>query len=63
MNLKGAGSTDVLALRFGEYFQTDQYLLSIFSSGDGVVRAKMIDPKTAPQELADNEIRRCWLHL
>ncbi len=63
VNLKGAGSTDVLALRFGEYFQTDQYLLSIFSSGDGVVRAEMIDPKTAPQELADNEIRRCWLHL
>ncbi len=23
----------------------------------------MIDPKQAPQELADNEVRRCWLHL
>ncbi|QPM90608.1 Mu transposase C-terminal domain-containing protein [Pseudooceanicola algae] len=63
MNVKGPGSTDVRALAFGEKFETDQCLLSIFTSGDGVVRAKVIDPKQAPQELADNEVRRCWLHL
>ena len=62
-NTKGAGSTDVRALGFGEKFETDQYLLSIFTCGDGVVRAEVIDPKEAPQELADNEIRRCWLHV
>ncbi|MCZ4270561.1 Mu transposase C-terminal domain-containing protein [Rhodobacteraceae bacterium G21628-S1] len=62
-NVKGPGSTDVRALAFGEKFETDQCLLSIFTSGDGVVRAKVIDPKQAPQELADNEVRRCWLHL
>ncbi|APX23582.1 MAG: hypothetical protein CML50_18060 [Rhodobacteraceae bacterium] len=62
-NTKGAGSTDVRALAFGEKFEWDQCLLSIFSSGDGVVRAEVIDPKEAPQELADNEIRRCWLHV
>ncbi|QOL83007.1 Mu transposase C-terminal domain-containing protein [Pseudooceanicola spongiae] len=62
-NVKGPGSTDVRALAFGEKIETDQYLLSIFTSGNGVVRAKVIDPKQAPQELADNEVRRCWLHL
>ncbi|MBU3033760.1 hypothetical protein [Tritonibacter mobilis] len=62
-NVKGPGSTDVRALAFGEKFETDQCLLSIFTSGDGVVRAKVMDPKQAPQELADNEVRRCWLHL
>jgi len=62
-NVKGAGSTDVRALAFGEKFEWDQCLLSIFSTGDGVIRAEVIDPKKAPQELADNEIRRCWLHL
>lgn len=62
-NTKGAGSTDVRALAFGEKFEWDQCLLSIFTSGDGVVRAEVINPKEAPQELADNEIRRCWLHV
>ncbi|BAQ71297.1 hypothetical protein NHU_04177 [Rhodovulum sulfidophilum] len=50
-------------LSVGEKFETDQCLLSIFSSGDGVIRAEVINPKEAPQELADNEIRRCWLHV
>lgn len=63
VNTKGAGSTDVRALAFGEKFEWDQCLLSIFSSGNGVVRAEVIDPKEAPQELADNEIRRCWLNV
>ncbi len=62
-NAKGAGSTDVRALRFGEKFEWDQCLLSIFTTGDGVVRAEVIDPEEAPQELADNELRRCWLHV
>lgn len=62
-NTQGAGSTDVRALAFGEKFEWDQCLLSIFSTGDGVVRAQVIDPKEAPVELVDNEIRRCWLHL
>lgn len=62
-NTKGAGSTDVRALAFGEKVELDQCLLSIFTSGDGVVRAEVIDPKESPQELADNEIRRCWLHV
>jgi len=63
VNTKGAGSTDVRALAFGEKFEWDQCLLSIFTSGDGVTRAEVINPKEAPQELTDNEIRRCWLHL
>ncbi|MBE9640865.1 integrase catalytic domain-containing protein [Salipiger mangrovisoli] len=62
-NVKGAGSTDVRALYFGEKAEWDQCLLSIFSSGDGVVRAKAIDPSKVPKELTDNEIRRCWLHV
>lgn len=62
-NVKGPGSTDVRALAFGEKFEIDQCLLSIFTSGDGVVRAAVLDPKEASQELADNEVRRCWLHL
>ncbi|MBL3574918.1 hypothetical protein JMK10_08700 [Rhodovulum sulfidophilum] len=62
-NTKGAGSNDVRALAFGKKFKLDQCLLSIFISGDGVVLAEVINPKEAPQELADNEIRRCCLHV
>ncbi|MYM56613.1 integrase catalytic domain-containing protein [Thalassovita mangrovi] len=61
-NTKGAGSTDVRALRFGEKFEWDQVYLSIFTDGGGVMRARAIDPETASEELEDNEVRRCWMH-
>lgn len=62
-NKKGAGSTDIRALAFGEECEIDQCLLSIMSCGDGKVRAEIVDPNEVPKELADNEIRRCWLHV
>ncbi|SPJ25390.1 hypothetical protein PAA8504_03241 [Palleronia abyssalis] len=62
-NKKGAGSTDVRALRYGEKFEWDQVYLSIFTNGSGVVQAEPIDPDDVPKKLADNEIRRCWLHV
>ena len=63
MNKQGAGSTDVRALAFGEEFEWDQCLLSIFTGGDGKVRAEIVDPQEVPQELADHELRRCWLNV
>lgn len=62
-NVHGAGSTDVRALAYGEKFEWDQYLISMFTSGDGVLRAKVIDPNKGVEELEDNEVRRCWLHV
>ncbi|WP_246100335.1 hypothetical protein, partial [Cereibacter sediminicola] len=62
-NLKGAGSTDIPALMFGERVATDQVYLSIHTDGKGLVRAKEIDPAKASEDLEDNEICRLWLHL
>lgn len=62
-NTHGAGSTDVRALAYGEKYEWDQYYISMFTSGDGVLRAKIIDPDEVPEELEDNEVRRCWLHV
>lgn len=62
-NSFGAGTTDVRALLFGEEFEWDQVLLSVFTRNDGTLGAEVIDPKTAPEELGDNEVCRCWLHV
>ncbi|SFQ80075.1 integrase catalytic domain-containing protein [Donghicola eburneus] len=62
-NLYGAGSTDIRALIPGGYLETDQYLVSIFTRNDGRLVAKHIDPDTAPEELQENEVFRCWLHV
>ena len=62
-NRYGAGSTDICALIFGGALQTDQYLFSIFTRKDGSLGAEVIDPKTAPEELGENEVCRCWLHV
>ncbi|WP_236848563.1 hypothetical protein [Cereibacter sphaeroides] len=62
-NLKGAGSTDIPALMFGEYCAVDQVYLSIHTDGKGIVRATEIDPAKASEDLEDNEICRLWLHL
>ena len=62
-NRYGAGSTDICALIFGGDLQTDQYLFSIFTRKDGSLGAEVIDPKTAPEELGENEVCRCWLHV
>ncbi|MCI5038998.1 MAG: Mu transposase C-terminal domain-containing protein [Donghicola eburneus] len=62
-NTFGAGTTDVRALLFGEKYEWDQVLLSIFTRKDGTLGAEVIDPKTAPEELGENEVCRCWLHV
>lgn len=62
-NKKGASSTDIRAQAYGDEFEVDQCLLSVMSCDDGKVRAKIVDPDEVSDELADNEIRRCWLHL
>lgn len=62
-NIFGAGTTDVRALLFGEKYEWDQVLLSIFTREDGTLGAEVIDPKTAPEELGENEVCRCWLHV
>lgn len=61
-NLMGAGSTDIRALMFGEKVEMDQHYLSIFTDGAGLVQVCEVDPNTASDELADNEIARIWLH-
>jgi len=53
----------VRALRFGKKFEWDQCLLSIFTTDDGDVRAEVINPDETPEEPAEHEIRRCWLHV
>lgn len=62
-NRVAAGSTDVRALYCGEETQTDQVYLSIFVDTGGSVRAKRIDPETAPKTPEDDEISRLWLHV
>ncbi|MFX0546659.1 hypothetical protein ACEWPL_014040 [Roseovarius sp. S1116L3] len=62
-NRKGAGSTDIRALCYGENVQVDQVFLSIFTERDGTVRAKQIDPRQVPEALEEDEIRRFWLHV
>ncbi|WP_322889917.1 MULTISPECIES: transposase family protein [unclassified Yoonia] len=62
-NRKGAGSTDLRAIDYGEDGMVDQVYLSIFVDTNGVIRAKRIDPKSVPKELEQQEIRRLWLHV
>lgn len=62
-NLKGAGSTDIRALMYGEKWEKDEAYLSIFTDGKGVVFAKEVDPKREGEELDKNEIARLWLHF
>lgn len=62
-NRIGAGSTDIGAIYFGEKTETDQVYLSIFTDTGGTVRARRLDPKAAPSELAADEICRLWLHV
>ncbi|SLN26337.1 Integrase core domain protein [Roseivivax jejudonensis] len=61
-NLKGAGSTDVRALMYGEKAEIDQVYLSIFTDDSGAVRSRVINPNEVDEDLAENEIRRLWLH-
>ncbi|MFC3084571.1 hypothetical protein [Tabrizicola soli] len=62
-NLKGAGSTDVRALMYGEKAEIDQTYLSIFTDGKGALCARNIDPAKEGEALENNEIRRLWLHF
>lgn len=62
-NASGAGTTDIRALFFGEKYEWDQVLLSIFTKKDGTFGAEVIDPKTVPEEHRENEVCRCWLHV
>lgn len=62
-NLKGAGSTDIRALMYGEKWEKDEVYLSIFTDGKGAVFAKDVDPKREGEELDENEIVRLWLHF
>ena len=62
-NRIGAGSTDIGAIYFGEKTETDQVYLSIFTDTGGTVRARRLDQKAAPSELAADEICRLWLHV
>jgi hypothetical protein len=62
-NLLGSGTTDVRAHMYGEHLETDQYYVSVFTQEDGTLGAEVIDPKTAPQELGENEVCRLWLHV
>lgn len=60
-NLKGAGSTDVRALMFGERAEKDQNYLSIFTDGRGLLQVRELDPKATPPDLEENEVVRLWL--
>lgn len=65
-NLKGAGSTDIRALMFGERIEVDQVLLSIFTDKSGQLRCRTMSRSEAARkadELDPGEIQRSWLHL
>ena len=62
-NLKGAGSTDIRALMYGEKVEIDQVYLSIFTDSTGSVCARVIAPDEAGNEPGDDEITRLWLHV
>lgn len=65
-NLKGAGSTDIRALMFGERTEVDQVLLSIFTDKSGQLRCRTMSRSEAAKnagELDPGEIQRSWLHL
>jgi hypothetical protein len=61
-NLIGAGKTELQYIEYGEAAETDQLLISLFISDDGVIRARALSAEEAEQEPAPNEIRRIWLH-
>ncbi|EDQ05774.1 hypothetical protein DSM14862_02759 [Sulfitobacter indolifex] len=65
-NLRGAGSTDIRALMFGERTEVDQVLLSIFTDKSGQLRCRTMSRSEAAKksdELDPDEIQRSWLHL
>lgn len=65
-NLKGAGSTDIRALMFGERTEVDQVLLSIFTDKSGKLRARTMSRSEAAKKsenLDPDEIQRSWFHL
>ncbi|WP_272002859.1 Mu transposase C-terminal domain-containing protein [Roseovarius sp. ZX-A-9] len=65
-NLKGAGSTDIRALMFGERTEVDQVLLSIFTDKSGQLSCRTMSRSEAAKkadELDPDEIQRSWLNL
>ncbi|MEL6692733.1 MAG: transposase family protein, partial [Pseudomonadota bacterium] len=60
-NKYGAGSTNIRAMKFGDYCATDQMYLSIFTNSKGEVEFKKIEADKEGTPLEPGEIRRLWL--
>ncbi|MCK8463206.1 transposase family protein [Aliiroseovarius sp. S1339] len=60
-NKYGAGSTNIRALKYGEYCATDQMYLSIFTNSKGEEEFKKIEADKEGTPLKAGEIRRLWL--